>query len=133
MTTKTKSKEPKNKVEPKPKPTGKPKPKAGSVSAKNGARGTRSRGRKPIAKASEAKRLPPGALADLVVGYMREHEEGLPLGPGPIAKGLGRSAGAVSNSLERMADADGPVRRAKKKPRLYDLKEEKPADHAEGA
>lgn len=129
MTTKAKSKSD-PKPEAKPKPRSRTKPKSRSVAAKSGVRGARSKGRKPVVRASGSKRLAPGALADLVLGYMRDHAEGLPLGPGAIAKGLDRSAGAVANSLERLADADGPVRRAKKKPRLYDLKGDDPSDSA---
>lgn len=129
MTTKAKSKaEPKPEVKPKARP--RTKPKSRSVAAKSGGRGARSKGRKPVVRPNGSKRLAPGALADLVLGYMRDHTEGLPLGPGPIAKGLDRSAGAVANSLERLADSDGPVRRAKKKPRLYDLKGEEPSESA---
>lgn len=71
---------------------------------------------------SAAKRLRPGELDGLVIAHMGEHGEALPLGPGAIAKGIGRSSGAVGNCLERLAKADSsPVRRATEKPRTYDL------------
>jgi hypothetical protein len=70
-------------------------------------------------------RLRPGQLDGLVISYLRKHEESLPLGTGAVAKGIGRSSGAVGNCLERQAKADdSPVRRAKDKPRAYDLKAE---------
>jgi hypothetical protein len=130
MTTKAKSKaDPKPQA--KPKSGQRTKPKSRSGPAKSDRRGDHSKERKPKAtRSAGSKRLAPGALADLVLAYMREHADALPLGPGPIAKGLDRSAGAVANSLERLADADGPVRRAGKKPRLYDLKGDEPSKPA---
>jgi hypothetical protein len=67
-------------------------------------------------------RLRPGELDGLVIAYMREHEDDLPLGASAVGKGIGRSSGAVANCLERTAKADdSPVRRVKDKPRAYDL------------
>ena len=77
-------------------------------------------GGKP-ARAAGAPRLRPGQLDGLVLSYMREHKDELPLGPGAVAKGIERSSGAVGNCLERLAKAKG-VRRAGRKPRTYDLK-----------
>ena len=68
------------------------------------------------------KRLRPGELDGLVIAHLRKRADVLPLGPGAIAKGIGRSSGAVGNCLERLARAEGsPVRRVTEKPRTYDL------------
>lgn len=72
-------------------------------------------------KGSE-KRLRPGGLDGLVLGYMRDHQEDGPLSPSLVAKGLGRSAGAVLNCLERLAAA-GKVSKVSGRPRRYNLKE----------
>ncbi|HEY7961578.1 MAG TPA: helix-turn-helix domain-containing protein [Solirubrobacteraceae bacterium] len=66
-------------------------------------------------------RLRPGQLDGLVLGYMREHATGGPLGPTAVAKGLGRSAGAVGNCLARLA-ADRHVRQTSKHPRRYTVR-----------
>ncbi len=72
--------------------------------------------------AARPKRLRPGQLDPLVLAYMGKHGEDAPLTATSIAKGLGgRSAGAVSNCLTRLAE-DGKVRRAKQAPRAYALK-----------
>lgn len=69
-----------------------------------------------------AGRLRPGGLDRLVLVYMREHGNEGPFGPGVVAKGLGRSSGAVANSLARMADAnDEKVKLVATKPRRYAL------------
>ncbi|MBS1881475.1 MAG: hypothetical protein JSS97_00795 [Actinobacteria bacterium] len=82
---------------------------------------------RPTANPGRVERLRPGELDGLVIAYMREHEDALPLGAGAIAKGTARSSGAVGNCLERQAKADeSPVRRVHEKPRLYDLKAEAP-------
>ncbi|HEX8752824.1 MAG TPA: hypothetical protein VF731_05350 [Solirubrobacterales bacterium] len=67
------------------------------------------------------KRLRPGELDGLVLSFMRKHEKDLPLSASAIAKGIGRSAGAVGNCLERLASAK-KARLANKAPREYDLK-----------
>ena len=67
------------------------------------------------------KRLRPGQLDGLVLSFMHKHEKDLPMSPGTIAKGIGRSSGAVGNCLERLAKAK-QARLAKKAPREYDLK-----------
>lgn len=86
---------------------------------------------KPKANRSGAKRLRPGELDGLVIAYMREREDALPLGATAIAKGIERSSGAVGNCLERLAEAeDTPVRRMRDKPRTYDLKAEAPGTSA---
>ena len=66
-------------------------------------------------------RLRPGQLDGLVLAYLREHEADGPLTATAVAKGLGgRSAGAVSNCLARLAH-DGKVHQATKTPRAYVL------------
>jgi hypothetical protein len=79
--------------------------------------------RKPKRRSGAAggRRLRPGELDDLVLSYMRAHQGDLPLGPGTVAREIGRSSGAVGNCLERLAKAKG-VRRAGRRPRTYDLK-----------
>lgn len=65
------------------------------------------------------KRLRPGELDGLVLGYLRKHGADGPLTATAIAKGLGgRSAGAVANCLGRLAK-EKKVRQAKRKPRSY--------------
>jgi hypothetical protein len=65
-------------------------------------------------------RLKPGALDGIVLGYMRKHRDELPIGPTGIAKGTGRSSGAIGNCLERLKK-EKKVRRVEDKPRKYDL------------
>lgn len=121
------------KAKPRPKPA-KPKPGSGSRVGKSAgkAAGRPKAGSKPKAvrlkvAGSPGKRLRPGQLDGLVLAYLRKHQKSLPLGTGAVAKGIGRSSGAVGNCLERQAKADdSPVRRAKDKPCAYDL-EAKPA------
>lgn len=71
----------------------------------------------PKAKAP-AKRLRPGELDGLVLGYLSKHKADGPLTPSAIAKGLERSSGAVANCLARQAKSKA-VRLAKKRPRSY--------------
>ena len=86
--------------------------------------GRRPKSAKPGVR-SAGRRLRPGELDGLVIAYMREHEAALPLGPGAIAREIGRSSGAVGNCLERQADSESsPIRRMRAKPRAYDLKAE---------
>lgn len=100
------------------------KSKAGKTDAsKPTARKTKSP--RPKVAGTTQKRLRPSELDGFVITYLREQEKSLPLGPGAVAKGIGRSSGAVGNCLERLANADdSPVRRAQKKPRAYGLRAE---------
>jgi pyruvoyl-dependent arginine decarboxylase (PvlArgDC) len=75
-------------------------------------------------RAEKAKRLRPGELDGLVLAYLAEHEDGGQLTATAIGKGIGRSAGAVANCLDRLAK-DKKVRQAKKRPRGYVLVEAK--------
>jgi hypothetical protein len=69
--------------------------------------------------AAHRKRLRPGELDGLVLSYLCRHKRDGPLTATAVAKGLGgRSAGAVSNCLARLARAK-KVRLAKKAPRAY--------------
>ncbi len=71
---------------------------------------------------SENGRLGPGQLDKLVLDYMRAHKKDAPHTASAIAKGIGRSSGAVANCLGRQAKA---VRQVKSKPREYELAEGK--------
>jgi DNA-binding MarR family transcriptional regulator len=67
---------------------------------------------------SSGDRLGPGQLDGLVLDYMRKHATDGPLGPTAVAKGLGRSSGAVGNCLKRLAAA-GQVNQAGEHPLRY--------------
>jgi hypothetical protein len=73
----------------------------------------------------KGKRLRSGELDGLVLTYLREHEDEWPLTASAIAKGIERSSGAVANCLARLAK-EKKARRAKRKPRAYDLKDTAP-------
>lgn len=66
------------------------------------------------------KRLSPGALDGLVLGYMKKNRGKLPATAGTIGRGIKRSSGAVGNCLARFEKA-GKVKLTNKKPREYDL------------
>lgn len=66
------------------------------------------------------KRLSPGGLNGLVLGYMKKNRAKLPVTAGTIGRGIKRSSGAVANCLGRLEEA-GEVKLANKKPREYDL------------
>ncbi len=100
-------------AEKKRKAAAKPSP-AASAKAPRRARANGGRG-------AHLERLRPGQLDGLVLSFMHKHEKDLPMSPGTIAKGIGRSSGAVGNCLERLAKAK-QARLAKKAPREYDLK-----------
>jgi hypothetical protein len=71
-------------------------------------------------KPKAGRRLRPGQLDGLVLAYMENHKGNLPVSPTTVAKGIGRSSGAVANCLGRLAKAK-EVRLAEKKPRRYGL------------
>jgi hypothetical protein len=73
---------------------------------------------------AKAKRLRPGELDGLVLSYLTEHKDDGPLTATAIAKGIERSAGAVSNCLGRLAK-EQKVHQSKRKPRAYVAKEAK--------
>lgn len=70
--------------------------------------------------ATAKERLRPGALDGLVLDYMARHRDSGPFGPGMIAKGLEKSAGAVANSLVRLT-RDERVREVGERPLRYSL------------
>jgi DNA-binding IscR family transcriptional regulator len=74
---------------------------------------------------AKPKRLRPGELDGLVLAYMGKHAEDGPLSASAIAKGIGRSSGAVANCLARLAKQK-TVRQAKGRPRAYVVREAKP-------
>jgi hypothetical protein len=73
---------------------------------------------------AKPKRLRPGELDGLVLAYMAKHREDGPLTASVIAKGIGRSSGAIANSLARLARSR-EVRQAKRSPRAYVRREAK--------
>jgi len=77
-----------------------------------------------MSAAKKGKCLRPGELDGQVLSYMRRHKDDGPLTASAIGKGIERSAGAISNCLARLAK-DRKVRRAKKRPRAYVLKDPK--------
>jgi hypothetical protein len=72
----------------------------------------------PARVGSGRERLRPGQLDALVLDYLKAHGKAAPLGPTVVAKGLGRSSGAVGNCLARLAAA-GQVRQVSDHPRRY--------------
>jgi DNA-binding IclR family transcriptional regulator len=75
--------------------------------------------RRPLPpRRSSGKRLRPGELDGLVLGYLAAHGRSDGLSPTAVAKGLGRSAGAVGNCLARLAAA-GRVRQVSDQRRRY--------------
>ncbi len=67
-----------------------------------------------------SKRLAPGGLDGLVIGWMKKNRSQLPVTAGTVARGIERSSGAVANCLGRQEEA-GAVRETSKKPHKYDL------------
>jgi len=74
--------------------------------------------------AAKNKRLRPGELDGLVLAFMCKHKDDAPQTASAIGKGIGRSSGAVSNCLARLAK-EQKVHQAKRKPRAYVVKEAK--------
>jgi hypothetical protein len=75
---------------------------------------------KTAANKDGGKRLSPGALDRLVLGYMKKNRGKLPATSGVVGRGIKRSPGAIANCLERLEKA-GKVKLTNKKPREYDL------------
>jgi DNA-binding transcriptional ArsR family regulator len=67
---------------------------------------------------SSSQRLRPGQLDRLVLDFVNAQGNDAALGATAVAKGLGRSAGAVGNCLVRLATA-GQVRQVSERPRRY--------------
>jgi predicted ArsR family transcriptional regulator len=76
----------------------------------------------PKSGGSKNRRLAPGDLDELVLGYMRRHKDEAPHTASAIAKGIERSSGAVANCLGRQ-EKQKKVRLVKPKPREYALVE----------
>lgn len=91
--------------------TGTPRTSAQKSKAASGGQGPASEG--------DSTRLGRGALGALVLDYLRAQPDES-FGPSAISKALGRSAGAVSNSLATMADR-GEVAQVGDKPRRYQV------------
>jgi hypothetical protein len=70
------------------------------------------------------RRLNPGELDGLVLAHLKEQKDDGPLTASAVAKGIGRSSGAVANCLARLTKAQ-KVRQAKKSPRAYVIAEKK--------
>lgn len=91
-----------------------------SSSEKEGTSRSKSAREKAGGKRKSDKRLRPGQLDGLVLGYMKKHKGELPISPTTVARGIRRSSGAVGNCLGRLEQAE-KVRLVEKKPRRYDL------------
>jgi len=98
--------------------------------SKRSSKGRTGKGSKSSAKSKTAsaktahkesrKKLRPGQLDGLVLGYMKRHKSRLPVSPTAVAHGINRSSGAVANCLGRL-DTAGKVKLTNQKPREYDL------------
>lgn len=66
------------------------------------------------------KRLSPGGLNGLVLGFMKKNRPKLPATAGAVARGIKRSSGAVANCLGRLEEG-GEVKLTNEKPREYEL------------
>ena len=104
--------------DPEPRPDPEPAPDPEPPPEKVPAAAGRKAGRRPGDECMGA-RLGRGELAGLVLDYMADRPSET-VGPASVAKGLGRSAGAVSNALGRLAEA-GTVRLVGESPRRYRL------------
>ena len=92
----------------------------GSKSSATGASAKSKKISSKTAKKDGGKRLSPGALDGLVLGYMKRNRAKLPATSGVVGRGIKRSPGAIANCLERLEKA-GKVKLTNKKPREYDL------------
>ncbi|MGN6217399.1 MAG: hypothetical protein ACTHN7_10675 [Solirubrobacterales bacterium] len=95
----------------------------GTESSGSKAKSTSAKSKAVSAKAANkdgGKRLSPGALNDLVLGYMKKNRSKLPVTAGTVGRGIKRSSGAVANCLHRL-EREGKVKLTNKKPREYDL------------
>lgn len=97
------------------------KTKRASAKSKNAAAKTKrtSAGSKTANK-DGGKRLGPGQLDGMVLGYMKKNRDRLPVTAGTVGRGIKRSAGAVANCLARL-DQAGEVKLTNQKPREFDL------------
>lgn len=95
------------------------KAKASKAKAKRGSAKSKMASPKAANK-NGSKRLTPGGLDGLVIGYIKKNPAELPATAGTVARGIKRSSGAVANCLGRLEKA-GVVRVTSRKPRKYDL------------
>lgn len=79
---------------------------------------------KQSADEPKTRRLAPGELDKLVLGYMRRHKRDAPHTASAVANGIKRSSGAVANCLGRQ-EKMGKVRLVKPKPREFELAQTK--------
>jgi hypothetical protein len=106
----------------------KPRRTSKSKAASRTGKGSKSKGASAKSKAASAKtankdggkRLSPGTLDGLVLGYMKRNRKKPPATSGVVGRGIKRSPGAIANCLERLEKA-GKVKLTNKKPREYDL------------
>lgn len=98
-------------------------PRTANKGAGKGSKSTASKAKAASAKPANkdgGKRLGPGGLNGLVLGYMKKNRAKLPVTAGTVGRGIKRSSGAVANCLSRLEEA-GEVKLTNKKPREYDL------------
>lgn len=93
---------------------------ASEAKAKSASAKSKTASAKITANKDGGKRLSPGALDGLVLGYMKRNRKKLPATSGVVGRGIDRSPGAIANCLERLEKA-GKVKLTNKKPREYDL------------
>ena len=91
----------------------------GKVSKKS-AKTKRTSASSKTANKDGGKRLRPGQLDGMVLGYMKKNRDKLPVTAGAIGRGINRSSGAIANSLAR-SERTGKVKLTSQKPREYDL------------
>lgn len=95
---------------------------------RRGGKGNKSSASKAKAKTASSnaanrdggKRLSPGQLDGLVLGYMKRNRGKLPVTAGTVGRAIKRSPGAVANCLGRL-DKAVRVKLTNKRPREYDL------------
>jgi hypothetical protein len=107
----------------------KSKPSSKSKAAGRPGKGSKSKGSSAKSKTASAKtaankdggkRLSPGGLDGLVLGYLKRNRGKLPATAGTVGRGIKRSPGAIANCLGRLEKA-GKVKLTNMKPREYDL------------
>lgn len=104
----------------KPSPTGSRSGKGSKSKASKAASAKSKAATAKTANKGGGKRLSPGALDGLVLGYMKRNPKKLPATSGVVGRGIKRSPGAIANCLERLEKA-GEVKLTNKQPREYDL------------
>lgn len=92
----------------------------GGNGSKSSAKTKRASAKSETANKDGGKRLGPGQLDGMVLGYMKKNRGKLPATAGTVGRGIKRSPGAVSNCLERL-EKTGAVKLTEKEPHRYDL------------